>query len=50
MYIWYSSPNIIKMIKSRRIRWAWHETRMGEEKCREIFGGKARNKETTMKT
>jgi hypothetical protein len=20
----YSSPNIIRMIKSRRMRWAWH--------------------------
>jgi hypothetical protein len=26
----YSSPNIIKMIKSRRMRWAGHVTRMGE--------------------
>jgi hypothetical protein len=26
----YSSPNIIKMIKSRRMRWAGHVARMGE--------------------
>jgi hypothetical protein len=26
----YSSPNIIRMIKSRRLRWAGHVTRMGE--------------------
>jgi hypothetical protein len=26
----YSSPSIIRMIKSRRIRWAVHVTRMGE--------------------
>jgi hypothetical protein len=26
----YSSPNIIRMIKSRRIRWAGHLARMGE--------------------
>jgi hypothetical protein len=26
----YSSPNIIRMIKSRRIRWAGHVARMGE--------------------
>jgi hypothetical protein len=28
----YSSPNIIRVIKSRRIRWAGHVARMGEEK------------------
>jgi hypothetical protein len=26
----YSSPNIIRMIKSRRMRWAGHLARMGE--------------------
>jgi hypothetical protein len=26
----YSSPNILRMIKSRRMRWAWHVARMGE--------------------
>jgi hypothetical protein len=26
-----SSPDIIRMIKSRRMRWAWHVARMGEE-------------------
>jgi hypothetical protein len=26
----YSSPNIIRQIKSRRIRWAGHVVRMGE--------------------
>jgi hypothetical protein len=26
----YSSPNIIRMIKSRRIRWTGHVARMGE--------------------
>jgi hypothetical protein len=26
----YSSPNIIRMIKSRRMRWAGHVERMGE--------------------
>jgi hypothetical protein len=25
----YSSPNIIRMIKSRRLRWAGHVARMG---------------------
>jgi hypothetical protein len=28
----YSSPNIIRMIKSRRMRWAWHVARMGEKR------------------
>jgi hypothetical protein len=28
----YSSPNIIRMIKSRRMRWAGHVVRIGEEK------------------
>ena len=24
----YSSPNIVRVIKSRRMRWAWHVARM----------------------
>jgi hypothetical protein len=28
----YSSPNIIQVIKSRRMRWAGHVARMGERK------------------
>ena len=28
----YSSPNIVRVIKSRRMRWAEHVTRMGEER------------------
>jgi hypothetical protein len=28
----YSSPSIIRIIKSRRMRWASHVTRMGEKK------------------
>jgi hypothetical protein len=28
----YSSPSIIRMIKSRRMRWAGHVTRMREKK------------------
>jgi len=26
----YSSPNIVRVIKSRRMRWAGHVARMGE--------------------
>jgi hypothetical protein len=28
----YSSPNIIRMIKSRRMRWIRHVARMGEKR------------------
>ena len=28
----YSSPNIVRVIKSRRIGWAGHVARMGEER------------------
>jgi len=28
----YSSPNIVRVIKSRRMRWAGHVARMGEER------------------
>jgi hypothetical protein len=38
----YSSPSIIRIIKSRRMRWAGHVERMGRRKA----GGK----ETTRKT
>jgi hypothetical protein len=29
----YSSPNIIRMIKSRRMRWAGHVAEWGEKEC-----------------
>jgi hypothetical protein len=29
----YSSPNIVRAIKSRRMRWAGHVARMGEGRC-----------------
>ena len=36
----YSSPNIVRVIKSRRMRWARHVARMGEERvvCRVLVG------------
>jgi hypothetical protein len=36
----YSSPSIIRMIKSRRMRWAGHVARMGEKRnaCRIVMG------------
>jgi hypothetical protein len=30
LHILYSSPNIVRMIKSRRMKWAGHAARMGE--------------------
>ena len=36
----YSSPNVVRVIKSRRMRWAGHVARMGEERrvCRVLVG------------
>jgi hypothetical protein len=36
----YSSPDIIRQIKSRRMRWAGHVARMGEGRnlCRVLLG------------
>jgi hypothetical protein len=39
----YSSPDI-KMIKSRRMRWARHVARMWGEQCVQTFGWKAEGK------
>jgi hypothetical protein len=36
----YSSPDIIRHIKSRRIRWAGHVARVGDERGVQGFGGK----------
>jgi len=47
----YSSPNIVRVIKSRRMRWAGHVARMGEE--REVYRvlvGKPEGNETTGET
>jgi hypothetical protein len=33
LYALYSSPDIIRVIKSRRQRWAGHVARMGERRC-----------------
>jgi hypothetical protein len=35
----YSSPNIIRMMKSRTVGWAGHVARMGgEEECKTLYG------------
>ena len=36
----YSLPNIVRVVKSRRMRWAVHVARMGErERCAQGSGG-----------
>jgi len=41
----YFSPNIVRVIKSRRIRWAGHVARMGEERgVYRVLVGKAERK------
>jgi hypothetical protein len=32
LYALYSSPNIIRVIKSKRLRWAGHVARMGKRR------------------
>jgi hypothetical protein len=46
----YCSPSIIGIIKSRRMRWAGHVARMGEEECIWDCNWKSGRKETTRKT
>jgi hypothetical protein len=45
----YSSPNIIRAIKSRRMEWTRHVPHMGE-RCMQVFGEETWRKETTWKT
>jgi hypothetical protein len=46
LYNLYSSPTIIRQIKSRRMSWVGHVACMGEKSV-QGFGGKAQRKETT---
>jgi len=48
----YSSPNIVRVIKSRRMRWAGHVARMGRggEGSVQGFGGEAWGNEATEET
>ena len=46
----YTSPNIVRVIKSRRIRWVGHVARMGEERGCIGFGEETGGKETTGET
>jgi hypothetical protein len=44
LHNWYSSPGIITMIKSRRMRWAWHVARLEKRNAYRIFVGKPEGK------
>jgi hypothetical protein len=44
LHNFYSSPNIIRLIKSRRMRWAGHIARMGETNAYRILVGKPEGK------
>jgi hypothetical protein len=48
----YSLPIIMRLIKSRRMRWAEHVVRMEEKRnvCRYAVGKESRRKEATMET
>jgi hypothetical protein len=47
----YSSADIIRQIKSRRMRWAGHVAHMGEErKVYKVLVGKSGGEETTWKS
>jgi len=46
----YSSPSIVRVIKSRRMRWAGHVARMGEERGCIGSCGETGGKETTGET
>ena len=35
----YYSPNIVRVVKSRRMRWAGHVARMGKKRFLQGFGG-----------
>jgi hypothetical protein len=45
LHILYSSPDIIRQIKSRKMRWAGHVARLGEErKVYKVLVGKPEGK------
>jgi len=46
----YSSPNIVRVIKSRRMRWAGHVARMVRRRGVYGLGGEIGGKETTGET
>jgi hypothetical protein len=46
----YLSPNIIRMITSRRMRWAGRVSRMARKRNAQDIGGNAGRKDSTAKT
>jgi hypothetical protein len=47
----YSSPNIFRVIKSRKMRWAGHVAHMGDSRgVYRVLVGKPEGKKTTWKT
>jgi hypothetical protein len=46
----YTSPNIVRVIKSRRMRWAGRVVRMGREEALQGYGGEFWGKETSWET
>jgi hypothetical protein len=46
----YWSPSIIRILKSRRMRWAGHVARIGKKEHVQVIGGNTRGKKTTRKT
>jgi hypothetical protein len=47
----YSSPDIVRVIKARRMRWAGHVARMGERRSvHRVFVGKPEGKRPHWKT
>jgi hypothetical protein len=47
----YSSPNIVRVIKSSKMKWIGHLACIGRgERCTQGFGGETWKKETTWKT
>jgi hypothetical protein len=51
LYSLYFAPNIILVIKSRRVRWAGHVARMGERRgAYRSLVGRPDGKKTTWKT
>jgi hypothetical protein len=37
----YSLPNIVRVVKSKGMKWAWHVARMGGWRCARGSGGEA---------
>jgi hypothetical protein len=51
LHNWYLSPNVIRMIKSRRMMWAGYIACIGEKKnTYRVLIGKPERKDTTWKT